>query len=59
MVVVSVMPCLAKKYEATKFEDDHNPDVDYSISTRELANLIKRMNMDLKELPEEDFMTIL
>ena len=55
MVVVSVMPCLAKKYEATKFEDDHNPDVDYSISTRELANLIKRMNMDLKELPEEDF----
>ena len=55
MVVVSVMPCLAKKYEATKFEDDNNQDVDYSISTRELANLIKRMNMDLKELPEEDF----
>ena len=55
MVVVSVMPSLAKKYEATKFEDDNNQDVDYSISTRELANLIKRMNMDLKELPEEDF----
>ena len=39
MVVVSIMPCLAKKYECQRdeFSVDGNPDVDYSISTRELA----------------------
>jgi NADP-reducing hydrogenase subunit HndD len=43
LVVVSVMPCLAKKYECERdeFKVDGNPDVDYSISTRELARLIK------------------
>lgn len=57
MVVVSIMPCLAKKYECQRdeFKVDGNPDVDYSISTRELAALIKRTNIDLKDLPEEDF----
>ncbi|MCK5068243.1 MAG: (2Fe-2S)-binding protein, partial [Bacteroidales bacterium] len=44
MVVVSIMPCLAKKYECQReeFSVDGNPDVDYSISTRELAHLIKQ-----------------
>lgn len=57
MVVVSVMPCVAKKYECTReeFSVDGNPDVDFSISTRELAHLIKRSNMDFNGLPEEDF----
>lgn len=57
MVVVSIMPCLAKKYEATRdeFSIKGNPDVDYSISTRELANLIRNANFDLKDLEEEDF----
>jgi NADP-reducing hydrogenase subunit HndD len=57
LIVVSIMPCLAKKYECQRdeFAVDGNPDVDYSISTRELANLIKRANMDLKNMPEEDF----
>jgi len=57
MVVVSVMPCVAKKYECTReeFATDGNPDVDYSISTRELAALIKSSNMNLNDLPEEDF----
>lgn len=57
MVVVSVMPCVAKKYECTReeFSVDGNPDVDFSISTRELAALIKRSNMDFNTLPEEDF----
>jgi NADP-reducing hydrogenase subunit HndD len=47
MVVVSVMPCVAKKYECTReeFQTDGNPDVDFSISTRELAALIKRSNL--------------
>ncbi|NLF44017.1 MAG: 2Fe-2S iron-sulfur cluster binding domain-containing protein [Bacteroidales bacterium] len=57
MVVVSIMPCVAKKYECTRpeFSVDGNPDVDYSITTRELAALIKRANLDLNNLPEEDF----
>lgn len=57
MVVVSIMPCVAKKYEATReeFKVDGNPDVDFSISTRELAALIKGANMDFNSLPDEDF----
>ncbi len=57
MVVVSVMPCLAKKYECSRdeFKTNGNPDVDYAISTRELAHLIKQMNIDFNSLPEEDF----
>ncbi len=57
MVVVSIMPCLAKKYEASReeFAVDGNPDVDLSISTRELAHLIKRANIDFVNLPDEDF----
>ncbi|HRW62274.1 MAG TPA: [Fe-Fe] hydrogenase large subunit C-terminal domain-containing protein, partial [Bacteroidales bacterium] len=48
---------LAKKYEAQRdeFKVDGNPDVDFSISTRELAHLIKEANLDLKNLPNEDF----
>ncbi|MBI9065805.1 MAG: iron hydrogenase small subunit [Salinivirgaceae bacterium] len=57
MIVVSVMPCLAKKYECQRdeFKTDDNPDVDFSISTRELAQLIKRANIDFNSLPDEDF----
>ena len=57
MVVVSVMPCLAKKYECSReeFSVNGNPDVDYSISTRELAHLIKTFNINFNTLPEEDF----
>jgi NADP-reducing hydrogenase subunit HndD len=57
MIVVSIMPCLAKKYECQRdeFKTDGNPDVDYSISTRELAHLIKEANMDLNNMPDEDF----
>jgi NADP-reducing hydrogenase subunit HndD len=57
MVVVSIMPCLAKKYECTRdeFKVDGNPDVDYSVSTRELAQLIKQANIDFHSLPDEEF----
>ncbi len=57
MVVVSVMPCLAKKYECQRdeFATDGNPDVDFSISTRELASLIKGANIDFNQLPNEEF----
>lgn len=57
LVVVSVMPCLAKKYECQRDEFKHegNPDVDLSLSTRELANLIKQFNINFMDLPDEDF----
>lgn len=57
LVVVSIMPCLAKKYECGRdeFKHDNNPDVDFSISTRELAALIKQANIDFRGLPSEDF----
>ena len=57
MVVVSIMPCLAKKYEASRPEHavDGNPDVDYSIYTRELARLIRHANINFEELPDGEF----
>jgi len=57
LIVVSVMPCLAKKYESSRdeFKVDGNPDVDYSISTRELANLLKQANIDLNILDDSEF----
>ncbi len=57
IAVVSIMPCLAKKYERSReeFADDNNPDVDLSISTRELAHIIKAANLDLKTLPKGHF----
>jgi len=57
MVVVSIMPCLAKKYECGRdeFSVDGNPDVDYAITTRELASMIKISNIKFTSLPNEDF----
>jgi NADP-reducing hydrogenase subunit HndD len=57
MVVVSIMPCLAKKYECQRdeFKVDGNPDVDFAISTRELAHLIREANIDFVALPDEEF----
>ena len=57
IVVISVMPCIAKKYEAA--QPDHNTngvrDVDYVITTRELAKMFKEAGIDLKDMPEEKF----
>lgn len=57
LVVVSIMPCLAKKYECQReeFSVDGNPDVDFSITTRELAHFIKVANINFLELRDEDF----
>ena len=57
LVVVSIMPCLAKKYECARPEFSHNgdPDVNYSLTTRELAKLIKRANINFNYLEDEDF----
>jgi NADH-quinone oxidoreductase subunit G len=57
MIVVSVMPCLAKKYEAARPEMATNgiPDVDIVISTRELAKMIKEAGIDFNSLQDEEF----
>jgi len=57
LVVVSIMPCVAKKYECSReeFSVDGNPDVDFALTTRELAALIKLANIDFNALPDEDF----
>ena len=57
LVVVSIMPCVAKKYECGRdeFKVNKNPDVDHAITTRELAALIKLSNINFNTLPNEDF----
>ncbi|MCZ2282656.1 MAG: [FeFe] hydrogenase, group A [Bacteroidales bacterium] len=71
MVVVSVMPCTAKKYEAKRPEmdgafdywkkkmkltaEDRFFDVDYVLTTRELGRMFKEVGIDFKSLPTEDF----
>ena len=57
IVSVSVMPCTAKKFEIGR--DDESgaglPDMDYTMTTRELARMIKRAGIRWDDLPEEDF----
>ena len=57
MIVVSVMPCLAKKYEATRdeFKVDGVPDVDLVISTRELGMMIKEAGLEFNTLEEQAY----
>ena len=57
MVVVSIMPCLAKKYEAARPELSHDglQDVDIVITTRELAKMCKEAGIDFKSLQDEEF----
>ncbi len=57
LVVVSIMPCVAKKYERSReeFSVNGDPDVNYSITTRELAHLIKQANIDFNTLEDDDF----
>lgn len=57
IVVVSVMPCTAKKFEAGR--DDQAaagvPDVDIALTTRELARMIDRAGIMFTELPDSEF----
>jgi NADP-reducing hydrogenase subunit HndD len=57
LIVVSVMPCVAKKYERSReeFAVEGNPDVDIVLTTRELAQLIQLFNIDFRALEEADF----
>lgn len=57
IVCVSVMPCTAKKYEAKRPElgRDGYQDVDFVLTTRELAKLIRYEGLDLRVLGESQF----
>ena len=54
MVVVSVMPCTAKKFEAGRDEmgDSGYQDVDYVLTTRELGRMIRTGGIDFRSLPD-------
>jgi iron-only hydrogenase group A len=53
IVVVSIMPCTAKKFESTRPELESG--VDYVLTTRELGRLIKLKNIDFVNLKDEEF----
>lgn len=58
MVVVSVMPCVAKKYESARPElasEEGISDVDIVITTRELGHMLKDLSLDFPNLPDSDF----
>jgi len=55
MVCVSVMPCTSKKTEANRpeMEVDGIRDVDFSLTTRELGDMIKQARISFRNLPDE------
>lgn len=57
IVVVSVMPCTAKKFERTRDGQSASgyPDIDIVLTTRELAKLLKSQGIDLAKLPASEF----
>lgn len=57
IVTVSIMPCTAKKYEGEREElgNDGMQDVDYVLTTRELAQMIKEAGIDFKNLQGDNF----
>jgi NADH-quinone oxidoreductase subunit G/NADP-reducing hydrogenase subunit HndD len=57
IVVVSIMPCVAKKFEGEREELSNSgmQDVDYVLSTRELAQMIKEANIDFVNINDEEF----
>lgn len=57
IVVVSLMPCTAKKFEVLRPElsDSGYQDVDYVLTTREMGKMIKEAGIDLTTLEKTDF----
>ena len=57
IVVVSIMPCTAKKFEVGRDDEDAAgvPDVDVALTTRELARMIQRAGLNFTLLPDEEF----
>ncbi len=61
MVVVSIMPCTAKKFECNRPEmrDSGFKDVDYVLTTRELAMMIKQAGIEFDKLEDQHYDSIL
>ena len=61
IVSVSIMPCTAKKFEADRPEmrSSGYKDVDYVLTTRELAIMIKQAGIEFSELPDEHYDSIM
>jgi iron-only hydrogenase group A len=61
MVVVSIMPCVAKKYEVNRHEMsvDGVKSVDYVLTTRELASMIKEAGILFNDVPDSDFDSVM
>ncbi len=62
MYVVSIMPCTAKKYELSRTDEMYSSghmDVDVSLTTRELARMIKSAGIDFRALADEKADSIL
>ena len=57
LYVVSIMPCVAKKFEKTRDNQAAAgvPDIDAVLTTRELAKMIKRFGLMFNDLPDEEF----
>lgn len=57
IVSVSIMPCTAKKFEANRPEmhDSGYRDVDYVLTTRELAIMVKQAGIDFNKLPQVEY----
>ncbi len=57
IVVVGIMPCTAKKFETKRDYQDASgyPDVDYALTTRELARMIETAGIYFNHLPDEEF----
>jgi len=57
IVTVALMPCSAKKFECNRPEmaDSGFKDVDYGLTTRELAKMIREAGIDLPAMPKSDF----
>ena len=55
--VVSIMPCVAKKFEKEREQliTNGNPDVDAVLTTRELAKMIRRAGIMFNRLPDEEW----
>ena len=57
LIVVSIMPCTAKKFECGRDGQAAAgvPDVDVALTTRELARMIERAGINFTNLPDEEF----
>lgn len=55
--MVAIMPCTAKKFEIGRQDQSAAgvPDVDVSLTVRELGRMIERVGIDFKSLPDEEF----